>query len=562
MLKLIFKLIESLSYPAWIIKNNELIHFNNELSMLFNTKIYAIDHSNNKLKINNTLIQNSSNNCFLINNTQYSLSYISEYINDIHYKIYFLKNNLINLSESSIESNEILKTVIDNIPQLIFFKDTQGIYKIANKPCLDFYSEKGINNIIGKSDSELKLDKNFINTCEKNDKLVIYKRKPVYIEERINSNNTQQIFQTVKTPVIDKNNEFIGIVGVAHDITEQKKFEEDLKHLSYTDSLTGLHNRAYFTKKVNELIKEEAFPIRIIMGDVNGLKMVNDTFGHIEGDNLIIAMSNRLKSLYNNDLIFRWGGDEFILLVPNCNSCVECDLMRKITTIDNSSLNLNFTLSMSIGSSIIKNKYDNLDDALKDAENELYSHKLLVGKNVRISILTNLIKTLHVKNIENIEHIDRVIDLCLKLGKKLNLSLETLDELALIAKLHDIGKIAISEEILLKPETLSYEEFEIMKTHSEKGYRLLMTIPELNHIAKGILSHHENYDGSGYPLGLSKNEIPLISRTFSIVDAYDTMTNNSLYNKTKTKLEAIAELKKCSGTQFDPKIVELFCSIL
>ena len=562
MLKLIFKLIESLSYPAWIIKNNELIHFNNELSMLFNTKIYAIDHSNNKLKINNTLIQNSSNNCFLINNTQYSLSYISEYINDIHYKIYFLKNNLINLSESSIESNEILKTVIDNIPQLIFFKDTQGIYKIANKPCLDFYSEKGINNIIGKSDSELKLDKNFINTCEKNDKLVIYKRKPVYIEERINSNNTQQIFQTVKTPVIDKNNEFIGIVGVAHDITEQKKFEEDLKHLSYTDSLTGLHNRAYFTKKVNELIKEEAFPIRIIMGDVNGLKMVNDTFGHIEGDNLIIAMSNRLKSLHNNDLIFRWGGDEFILLVPNCNSCVECDLMRKITTIDNSSLNLNFTLSMSIGSSIIKNKYDNLDDALKDAENELYSHKLLVGKNVRISILTNLIKTLHVKNIENIEHIDRVIDLCLKLGKKLNLSLETLDELALIAKLHDIGKIAISEEILLKPETLSYEEFEIMKTHSEKGYRLLMTIPELNHIAKGILSHHENYDGSGYPLGLSKNEIPLISRIFSIVDAYDTMTNNSLYNKTKTKLEAIAELKKCSGTQFDPKIVELFCSIL
>ena len=562
MLKLIFKLIESLSYPAWIIKNNELIHFNNELSMLFNTKIYAIDHSNNKLKINNTLIQNSSNNCFLINNTQYSLSYISEYINDIHYKIYFLKNNLINLSESSIESNEILKTVIDNIPQLIFFKDTQGIYKIANKPCLDFYSEKGINNIIGKSDSELKLDKNFINTCEKNDKLVIYKRKPVYIEERINSNNTQQIFQTVKTPVIDKNNEFIGIVGVAHDITEQKKFEEDLKHLSYTDSLTGLHNRAYFTKKVNELIKEEAFPIRIIMGDVNGLKMVNDTFGHIEGDNLIIAMSNRLKSLYNNDLIFRWGGDEFILLVPNCNSCVECDLMGKITTIDNSSLNLNFTLSMSIGSSIIKNKYDNLDDALKDAENELYSHKLLVGKNVRISILTNLIKTLHVKNIENIEHIDRVIDLCLKLGKKLNLSLETLDELALIAKLHDIGKIAISEEILLKPETLSYEEFEIMKTHSEKGYRLLMTIPELNHIAKGILSHHENYDGSGYPLGLSKNEIPLISRIFSIVDAYDTMTNNSLYNKTKTKLEAIAELKKCSGTQFDPKIVELFCSIL
>ena len=326
--------------------------------------------------------------------------------------------------------------------------------------------------------------------------------------------------------------------------------------------MIGLHNRAYFAKKVKELIEEESFPIRIIMGDVNGLKMVNDTFGHIEGDNLIIEMSNKIKSLYNNDLIFRWGGDEFILLVPNCNTCDECDLMKNIATIDNSSSTINFTLSLSIGSSIIKDKNDNLDDALKDAENELYRHKLLVGKNVRISILTNLIKTLRAKNIQNIEHMNRVINLCLKLGEKLNLSLETLDELVLIAKLHDIGKIAIPEEILLKPGSLSYEEFEIMKTHSEKGYRLLMTIPELNHIAKGILSHHENYDGSGYPLGLSKNEIPLISRIFSVVDAYDTMTNNSLYNKTKTKLEAIAELKKCSGTQFDPKIVELLCSIL
>lgn len=380
MLKLILKLIESLSYPAWIIKNNELIHFNNELAILFNTRISTIDYSNNKLKINNTLIQNSSNNFFLINNIQYSLTYISEYINDINYKVYFLKNELINSSASSVESTEILKTVIDNVPQLIFFKDTQGIYKVANKSCLDFYSEKGIHDIIGKSDSQLKLDKNFFNTCEKNDKLVISKRKPLCVEERINYDNTQQIFQTIKTPVIDNNDEFIGIVWIVHDITEQKKFEENLTHLSYTDALTGLHNRAYFAKKVKELIEEESFPIRIIMGDVNGLKMVNDTFGHIEGDNLIIEMSNKIKSLYNNDLIFRWGGDEFILLVPNCNTCDECDLMKNIATIDNSSSTINFTLSLSIGSSIIKDKNDNLDDALKDAENELYSHKLLVGK--------------------------------------------------------------------------------------------------------------------------------------------------------------------------------------
>lgn len=566
MLKLILKIIKSLNCPAWIIKNNKLIIFNNEFKKIINSNINNINYSkhDNCLKINNKIIEKSLNNNFIINGLQYSLKCINETIDSDHYEIYMLNLESSNLFKEYVESPDILRTIIDNVPELIFFKDDKGIYKIANKCCNEFYSSNGIDTVLGKNDLELPLNKDFIETCNKNDLIVINNKSPLYMEEHIDyDDGKKQIFETVKTPVIDKNGNFIGIVGVAKDITSQKKIESNLRHLSYTDSLTGLHNRAYFNKKINELIENECFPIGIIMGDVNGLKIVNDTFGHIEGDNLIISMAEKLKEIYtNSDLIFRLGGDEFVLLLPNFNEDEYSDLIEKLNSINDSNYNTKFNLSMSIGSSIINDKNDDLDTALNDAENKLYRQKLLVGKSVRSSILSTLIKTLQVKNIESAEHTERVIKYSLAVGKKLNLDIETLEELGLVAKLHDIGKIGIPDDILLKPSKLTYDEFEIIKTHSEKGYRLIMTIPELSHIARGILTHHERYDGSGYPLGLSKNEIPLVSRIVSVVDAYDSMVNNGIYRKVKSKSEAIAELKKFAGSQFDPKIVDIFCSLI
>ena len=566
MLKLIFKIIKSLNCPAWIIKNNELILFNNELEKIINSNISTIVYSSddNLLKINNEIIEKTSNNNFIINDCQYSLNCINEIVNEDNYEIYILNMESSTLYKDHSGSSDILRTVIDNVPELIFFKDDKGIYKVANKHCNEFYASKGVDTILGKSDSELPLNKNFIENCKKNDLIVINNKTPLYIEEDIHDDNgKKQVFETVKTPVIDKEGTFIGIIGVAKDITAQKELENNLRYLSYTDSLTGLRNRAYFRKKINELIEEEAFPIKIIMGDVNGLKIVNDTFGHIEGDNLIISMAKKLKEFYDNpELIFRWGGDEFVLLIPRCKEEEYSRLIEKLNSIDDDNCSSKFNLSMSIGSSIINNKNDNLDEALNEAENKLYRQKLLIGKSVRSSILSTLIKTLQVKNVESKEHTERVVNHSLAIGQRLNLDIEDLDELALVAKLHDIGKIGIPEEILLKPSKLTYDEFEIMKTHSEKGYRLIMTLPELSHIARGILAHHEKYDGTGYPLGLSKNEIPLVSRIVSVVDAYDAMTNNRIYNKIKSKSEAIEELQKFSGSQFDPKIVNIFCSLL
>lgn len=140
----------------------------------------------------------------------------------------------------------------------------------------------------------------------------------------------------------------------------------------------------------------------------------------------------------------------------------------------------------------------------------------------------------------------------------MNLKTSDLDELILSAELHDIGKIGIPEDILLKPSKLNDEEFEIMKSHVEKGYRIVNSLGELGSVAKNVLTHHEKWDGSGYPLGLKKEEIPLLSRIIAVADSYDAMVHERVYKKAMKKEDAIKELRRCSGTQFDPEIVDIF----
>jgi HD-GYP domain-containing protein (c-di-GMP phosphodiesterase class II) len=145
-----------------------------------------------------------------------------------------------------------------------------------------------------------------------------------------------------------------------------------------------------------------------------------------------------------------------------------------------------------------------------------------------------------------------------QMGKKLKLSAGQLDELNLLAALHDLGKISIADSIILKPGKLNDEEWKLIKKHPEIGYRISQSSLQLAPISNAILSHHENWDGSGYPHGLRKSEIPLISRIISIVDAYDAMTSDRPYRKAMSKADAIKELKRCSGTQFDPDLVKFF----
>lgn len=457
------------------------------------------------------------------------------------------------------EQKSILRTIIDAVPEAIFYKDKESRIVGCNKNFQDFYKKKGIEEVVGKTDMDLLPDKELAKVFTEQDKEIVRTQQRKYFQNHIIDDEGNSRFEeNLKIPVIN-NGEAWGIVGVSRDITERKTWEEKLKYYSEIDVLTGLYNRRSFEEKLKDLNNEQYLPLGIIMGDVNGLKIVNDTFGHFEGDRLLKEISNVLKTVCGNDgYIFRWGGDEFIILLPNCNE-LNCEktIGRIIEQCEDSKYTY-IQLSIALGETVKYDMNEDIYQCIKNVEERVYRKKLLDKKSIKSSIMESLRNSLEEKNMETFEHTDRVIEYAVAVGKELKLKPSQLDELAIVAELHDIGKIGIGEEILLKPSALTKEEFEIMKTHTEKGYRIINASSELDNVAKCVLTHHERWDGKGYPLGLKGEEIPLISRIINIVDSYDVMTNERVYKKAMSKESALNELLRCSGTQFEPNIVQCF----
>lgn len=462
--------------------------------------------------------------------------------------------------EDNIYQKKLVETIINSIPDIVFYKDKEGKYVGGNNAFFEGFYEKDKSDVIGKTDVELSEDKNLAEYLIKKDKEVIDSKKNIYSKLKIrNSKNEVTYFESIKTPVINEKNEVVGVVGVSRDITKRKKLENMLRQMSYTDKLTGLFNRAYFEEQIKILNNEKFYPLSLIIGDANGLKKLNDTRGHLEGDKLIIKISEILKNSCNeNHLIFRWGGDEFIILMPNTNSI--CAQSTYNTILENCKKASNYAMKISIALGI-STKVDNklsIEDLIKEAEDTMYQEKLLSKESRKNYIMKSLQKTLEEKSLETRDHTSRTAEYAYKIGKKLNLNNKQIRELKLLAYLHDIGKIGVCESIIEKPGPLTQEEYGLIKNHSEKGFRIANCTPDLSHVAYGILTHHERYDGNGYPLGLKGEEIPLLSRIISVVDSFDAMTSDRAYRKAMSKKQAIEELRKNSGTQFDSKIVDVF----
>lgn len=464
-----------------------------------------------------------------------------------------------------IKQKNILRTIIDSLPDAIFYKDTDSNFIGYNKQFENYYKQRGIIDILGKNDVDIydnmEIAKNFV----KQDKEVMTKKRVIGYEYSYYANDGTQVYEeNMKVPVLDEQNEeCFGVVGISRDITERKLMEAKLRYLSEIDILTGLYNRYRFEEKVKELDFEHYLPLGILMGDVNGLKLVNDTFGHLEGDQLLKNIANILKECCpQNGSVFRWGGDEFMILIPNSSESDCEELMRKIEEKCHQAESKFIQLSISMGEVVKKSLEKDVYKCIKQVEEKVYRHKLLQKKSIKSSILDSLVKTLEEKNMETEQHTERVVEYATALGKQLNFKSSELDELTIATRLHDIGKIGINEDILMKPSKLTDEEFEQIKLHPEIGYRIINSSSELGYIAKSVLTHHEKWDGSGYPLGLKGLEIPLMARIICIADSYDVMTHDRIYKKAMSKEDAINELKQCAGTQFDPYLVNEFISYL
>lgn len=349
------------------------------------------------------------------------------------------------------------------------------------------------------------------------------------------------------------------LLSIVRDITDRKKKEDENRYLSYHDPLTGLYNRRFYEEEIKRLDTERNIPISIIVGDVNGLKILNDAFGHDKGDELLVKAAKAIqRACRADDIVARWGGDEFVILLPK--TTME-DAERVVTRIREKYANVqvnSIRVSISFGWDTKTKSDESIIKVLKSAEDSMYKNKIIENEGMRGNTINTIINTLHEKNPREEQHSKRVSQICQDIGKAIGLPEIEVSGLKVIGLLHDIGKIAIEEHILNKPEKLTKNEWEQIKRHPDIGFRILSTSYEMLELAEGILAHHERWDGKGYPKGLKGEEIPKVSRIIALADSYDAMVSERPYRIALSEEAAIQEILKNSGTQFDPELAQIF----
>lgn len=364
-------------------------------------------------------------------------------------------------------------------------------------------------------------------------------------------------FEIMLTSIVIRGEEVYHCL--CRDMRDRKQMEMKLEYLSYHDQLTGLYNRRFFEEELKRLDVPRNYPLTIVMSDVNGLKLVNDSFGHAVGDKLLKKVSDIfVKGCRADDIIARQGGDEFVILLPKTDEFEAELIVKRIKELALTEKVDSIEISVSIGYDTKRSEEVDVDEVLKKAEDIMYKKKLFESPSMRGKTINTIISTLYEKNKREELHSKRVSELCTTIGEAIGLNDEQVQELKNLGLLHDIGKIAVDENILNKPYPLDEIQFEEMKRHTEVGYRILSTVNNMSEMADYILAHHERWDGKGYPKGLKGEEIPLQSRIISVAEAYDAMISRRTYGKMLTHEEAVLELEKNAGTQFDPEIVKVF----
>ncbi len=463
------------------------------------------------------------------------------------------QNELLTQNEEELrKSNEYNKAIMDVIPDVIFIIDKEGTFthcQASNENMLYLPSEKFLGKKLGDIMPESIAMKGYqkIQSALETGSLQSF-------EYELELGTSKEMFELRIIKCFTD-----GVLAIARNITHQHLYQKQIEYLSYHDQLTGLHNRRSFEYNLKQLDREENLPLCIIMADVNGLKLVNDSFGHKAGDILLTKFAKILKeSSSTQEMIFRIGGDEFVILIPNCNQEQADEFVDKMKeTCDLETVNA-IRLSVSFGWDIKNHVNEDINTVLKSAEDFMYKKKLFEGPSMRGRTISLIVNTLHEKNRREEQHSRRVAELCEKLAMNLNMTEDKIKEIKNAGLLHDIGKIAISENLLNKPGKLTTEELEEVRRHPEIGYRILCSANEMTDIAEYVLSHHERWDGGGYPRGLSGEEIPLQARMIAIADTFDAMTSIRSYRDPVSEEDAARELMKYAGTQFDPELVHCF----
>lgn len=463
-----------------------------------------------------------------------------------------------------VESDRRLRRITDNMQDIVAQVDLEGCFEYVSPSYLRVLGSVEIDligrrfsSVIYPADSEV---------IQKVLKQVMETVSPVFAEFRCQPAYGPLLWmETVVNPLKNEKGECTGAVLVARDVTLRKEAEEQIHFISLHDSLTGLYNRTYFEQEMLSLEGPECLPVALMICDLDGLKFINDTLGHKTGDALLLKAAQILKDSCPDEITkARIGGDEFSLLFKRCSrsqvESVYTNIKRQAE--DHNRRTPDLPLAISIGFALRNDATLSMADLFREADNNMYREKLHSQNSGHSGLISSLMQALQERDFMTGGHVERMEQIAQLSGQALGLPHSQLNDLRLFTRFHDIGKVGIPDSILLKAGPLTAEEWDHMRRHCEIGYRIARAASDLQPVAEWILKHHEWWNGEGYPLGLKGEEIPLECRIIAIVDAYDAMTSERPYRQALSQEQAVAELQRCSGTQFDPCLVELLTRII
>lgn len=354
----------------------------------------------------------------------------------------------------------------------------------------------------------------------------------------------------------------VALEGMIFDVTDRQEAAKQNEFLAYHDYVTGLYNRRFFEEEFERRRENDEFPIAILLGDINSFKVYNDTFGHIEGDNALRNTGGKIKeAIGQGDVVARVGGDEFAIIISGLNEQGVKQYLDNIERLSDSFFEDSQSdrlITISWGYGVQRKKTDTLDMLQQEAEAYMYNRKFYNHKSMRSKTIDVIMETLFTKSEREKEHSERVGSLSEAIAVKMERRQAELDKIRVAGLLHDIGKIGIDEAILNKKEKLDSKEWDLIKLHPAKGAGILYSTKEYQGIADIVLSHHERFDGSGYPNKLKGEYIPLGSRIIAVADTFDAITNERPYKRPMSIEAAIKEMRRSAGTQLDPQIVDVF----
>lgn len=532
---------------------------------------------NNLLKVSEELSSgNLSRRAEIVRNDE--IGVISKSFNTVADKMQSLVDNLEaaiqertdelqKVNQALEESRGSLRLILDTAAEAIFGLDLNGNCTFCNKSCIKMLGYKSQEELLGKNLHQL------IHHTKKDGSLLSFGECKILksIEKGEGYSADDEMFWRADgTPISVeyhaypqiKDGKVIGGVVTFWDITERNQREEEIRYLSCHDVLTGFHNRRCFDDDKKRLDTPENLPLAVIFADINGLKMTNDIFGHAAGDKLIKKSAEILnQSCRKDDVIARVGGDEFIILLPKTEEENARKVLERIREGFADARIEAVKCSISLGLDIKTELHQTLDEVMANAEDAMYKDKTMNRTVINKDIIDTLIGTLHARNPRERRHSAAVSEMCVRMGKALGLPETEISKLSRAGYLHDIGKITIGKETLSK-EYLSDEEMERDRLHTVSGYRILNLFDDTLDLAEYIYSHHERWDGTGFPRGLEGEQIPLLARILSVVETYDRILNRGEAPFEERKRTADNEIRDGAGTQFDPNIAKAFLELV